>query len=146
MWWVLLVLVTQLPLYSSIVTHAVLSQRQAREVAHRWRPIPLVTDGSVTFRSKVSMQRYVRTMILLEEQAGSIGILQYTPHTGLALYVVHPDVESTTSAGQARVHMVRGVVSADAYSHDDGLEALATWHTDVFSDVLLCVHRDFHDM
>ena len=89
------------------------------------------------------MQRYIRTMILLEEQPSSFGILQ-EGRTGLALYVVHPNLQSFTTE-RVRVHTVRGLVSADAYRHDDGLEALTAWHTELFPDVHLCVHRDVYD-
>ena len=138
-----LVMIAELSSCGAIATHGVFSQRHARELAHRWRPLPLVTDGSVTFRSRVSMQRYIRTMILLEEQPGSFGILQ-EGRTGLALYVVHPTMEYLTSQ-RVCVHTVRGVVSVDAYRHDDGLEALTTWHTELFPEVHLCFHRDVYD-
>ena len=122
----------------AIVTHAILPRAQAREVAHRWRPVPLVTDGSVTFRSTIAMQRYVRTLILLEEQRTSFAILQQVPRRGLTLYVVHPDPQAPM------VHTVRGFVSTAA-GQDTCLEALATWHVELFPHARLCIHRDVYD-
>lgn len=108
-----------------VAHHAVVSRRHAREVAHRWRPLPVAVDDLVLERSSPdAMQRYVRTVIACED-ARVFGVLQQRRGAGLSLFVV------ARTAHDAYAVRSCLTTSADPRDLSDTVRELRAWYADL---------------
>lgn len=124
------------------VPHAVFSKAHARELAHRWRPLPLVANGSVALRSPSGLDRYCRTMIECERTSTGYGVLQERSIYGLSLFLVE---RQTTPEGRALDLVRTSLSSADELEFLATLRHLRAWHRRLFPSVSLTVTDPYAD-